>query len=653
MTCEQKLRRLILCVALGASCGVTAAPAQNKKVKPTASASKKEPNRPEKKTAESSAINEEKLKMDLARIMEYPPPDRIKRLRFFLKMNSRSALVPQATEALNAALAENGEAPPAENSSPKVEEPKPAETTTAETAEAAPPPPSSDTTTPPQTPPDGETAKETVGESQPNAPVTSPAPAAETPAEPPAKTSNTRIKNSSQLERILAQPLEGRISNLRAFLQDNPADTPAGLPAAEALVAALAEAGDEKLKAGETTDGVGQFRAALETLPADISDKLFFGVVARIPTNLYVRGETTAALEAARVIETKITNSAPRLLVLASFYLSLEQADDATRLAKQAVTLAPELAAAHQALGAAHHVALRLDDAVLEYARAVELDPKLAAARRGLADLRRATGKPDEALVLYREQLAADPKDLAARAGVVLSLFEAGKKEDAESELTTALKDEPRNLPLAVGAAYWYAAQGDGERALEYARQAVAIEPRYTWAQIALARAMLLQKRPAEAEQSLRTAKRYGRFPTLDYELANALATAGFYDEAANELTPSFAWGKDGLRTRLAGRLEASAPDFVELLAPERRASLFQPKAADTESNARMLRGLLALRTLTDGPGSEGHSAARETEVADAAREFVTSGDDATRALRQLYAGELLLSKNTALQTAL
>ena len=69
-------------------------------------------------------------------------------------------------------------------------------------------------------------------------------------------------------------------------------------------------------------------------------------------------------------------------------------------------------------------------------------------------------------------------------------------------------------------------------------------------------------------------------FPTLNYELASVLSAMGFYQEAAEVLGETFEI-KDGLiHTRLAGRVDASDSSFVELLAPERRAGMFQATAA-------------------------------------------------------------------------
>ena len=83
-----------------------------------------------------------------------------------------------------------------------------------------------------------------------------------------------------------------------------------------------------------------------------------------------------------------------------------------------------------------------------------------------------------------------------------MALLELGKKNEADQELNNALqdKDQARNLPLLVGAAYWFLAHDDPARGFELADKAVALEPRYSWAQIALARALIANGRPQEAE---------------------------------------------------------------------------------------------------------------------------------------------------------
>ena len=449
-----------------------------------------------------------------------------------------------------------------------------------------------------------------------------------------------------EVELTLTLPVDKRIDALKAFIAAHPKSV--AVPRAnELIVAAHATLGDRKLQAGDVSGGLEQFHLALSEAPTDMPDRLFTEVIAQIPLNLFLRGQRDAALDAAHQAEALAKLNPKRLVAVAQYYLAVEDAGEASRIAELATQAAPESAAAHYALGAARHIALRLDDAESEYARALALDPKLVAVKGALADLKRAAGKFDEALALYRELLQTDPRNNSARAGLVLSLLEAGKKDEGEQELNSALqdKDQARNLPLLVGAAYWFLAHNNTERGLDLAQKAVAIEPRYTWGQIARARALVANRNPLEAERGLRFARQFGRFPTLDYELATVLASIGLYDEASAELARSFSLKDGQIETKLAGRNAARAPSFTELLAPERRAAIFQSAPADTDRNAIMMKGLLAFTLAIEPP--EGRSP-KEDDVLAAAQDFM-AGDDSMRTYRQLYVGGKLLKKGVAL----
>jgi uncharacterized membrane protein YgcG/tetratricopeptide (TPR) repeat protein len=446
----------------------------------------------------------------------------------------------------------------------------------------------------------------------------------------------------------LTKPVEERVGLLKTFLETHP-DSKSRALALEILVSARASLGDKRLKAGDSAAGVEQLMMAIADAPVDASEKLFSGVIYQIPLNLYLRGETAAAMKAAQDIEAKFGNDPKRLVILSSFYVTTEQANEALRLTTQAVKLAPDLAEAHQGLGRALHISLRLEEAAAEYKKALELDPASKTSRRSLADLNRALGKSEEALALYRQQLEAEPADKTARAGLILSLFELGRKDEAKPELDKALAADPRNLSLLAGSAYWFAAHNDSEQALDLAMRAVQIEPRYTWSQIALARALVAQRRPLAAERSIRFARQYGKFPTLDYELASTLVSAGLYDEAAEILRQSFSIKDGQIEARLAGHAAVHNADFVELLAPERRAAIFQFAAADSENNARILKALLAFATSLDQESSGG--AAGEEGLVSAAKAFA-AGDDDARVHRELYAASRLLQKGVGFQAA-
>lgn len=452
---------------------------------------------------------------------------------------------------------------------------------------------------------------------------------------------------SEEVELTLTLPLAKRAVKLKEFLDTHP-NSKSRARAQELLISTHAGLGDEKLKNGDP-GGAEQLLLAIDEADSSISDQLFTGVISHIPMNLYLRGEHVAAFKAAQSLENKFATDPKRLVSVAGFYLGIERGDEAARVAELAVNLAPEMAEAHRIRAFGLHLSLRLDDAITEYKRVLELDPDSKGARGSLADLYRSAGKFEEALALYNEQLKVEPKDRAARAGVVLSLFELGRKDEALAALGAAEAEDARNLQLLTGAAYWFAAHDDYEKALDLATKAVTIESRYTWAQIALARSLIALNRPLEAERAMRYARQFGKFPTLNYELANVLASMGLFDEAVDVLRESFIIADGQIEAQLAGRFGARHENFLELLAPERRASIYQFQAADSAVNAKTLKDLLAFSNSIT-PAAEGQKP-DEALVVSAAREFA-SGSDNKRAFRQLYAASRLLRNGIGAQVA-
>ena len=451
---------------------------------------------------------------------------------------------------------------------------------------------------------------------------------------------------SEEVELTLTLPLAKRAVTLKEFLDTHPYSK-SRERATELLISTHASLADQAFKTADNAGGLQQLLQAIDEAAAlSVTDQQFTDLIAPIPMNLYARGEHAAAFTAAQKIEASFGNDAKRLLNLAGFYLNVERGTEVARLGEAAVKLAPDMAEAHRILALGYHISLRTEEAAAEYKRNLELDPTSKVSRVSLADLYRASGKAEEALALYNEQLTDNPTDRAARAGKVISLFELDRQDEANRELEAALSDEPRNLPLLTGAAYWLAAHGNNEKASDLALKATAIESRYTWAQIALARSLVGMKRPLEAERAMRHARKYGKFPTMTYELASVLASMGLYDEAAELLRESFSIKDDKIQTYLAGHLLASEPDFIELLAPERRASIYQKTAADTAANAKNLKALMAFNAAISAEKID------ESAAVATAREFA-SGTDDMRAFRQLYAASRLLRYDIAMPTVI
>ena len=454
------------------------------------------------------------------------------------------------------------------------------------------------------------------------------------------------LSEKEQFEKASAHELASdRVAALENFLTAFP-ESEDRVAAADLMASSRALIAEEKLLSGDVVEAVRLFKLVVTDAPQPIPAELFSESIAKIPATLFRHGQRTAAFEMAVLIESKVESNTSQLVELANFYIGIENGAEAMRIAAKAAAKDPESAVVYRTLGLAHRINFDIEGSANAYAKALELEPDSSAAKRGLAEMKRALGKPNEAATLYRDLLAKNDQDLPARTGLVLSLFDADKRAEAETELSSTLERAPANFVLLAGAAYWYASRGIGDKAVELAEKALAREPRYVWSHIALARGLMSQRKPVAAEQVLVRARAYGNFPTLEYEIASARMAAGFYRDAAEDLSRHFSMTDAGVKTNLGGRVAREEKSFFDLVAYERKASIFAPSPADTPENAETLRALLELDQKMKA------AEPNEADVALAADGFV-KGTDKMKLHRQIYAASLLLQKRVALAKVL
>lgn len=430
------------------------------------------------------------------------------------------------------------------------------------------------------------------------------------------------------------------ITAFKKFIADFPtsehlADAARRLSGSEAALA------DAHFDLNEIDPALKLYTDAAADAPKPLPDTLFKERLSKVPPKLFWKGYRKPALAIARTLEEKA--DAAQLRELAAFYLTIESGDDARRAAEAALALAPD-AGGYLMLALAKRVDFDLEGSAAAYQKALELDPVSIQAKRGLAEAYRSLGNSDEAAKLYREILTADPENLPAKTGVILSLFESGKVAEGETELAASLADNPNNVMLLAGVAYWYSSHGEAQKAVEYANRAIAVEPRFIWGHIALARGQMLLNKPLEAEKTLLAARRYGNFPTIDYELARAQAATGFYRQAAEGIARNFSLKDGAVSTKLGGRIERTASNIGELISFERRASLFAPLTDSDKQSGNVLVPLLEFWQAVNSGSAD---------VAKAATAFEAAGSDPMKLHREIFAASLLVDKKLAPDTAL
>jgi hypothetical protein len=111
----------------------------------------------------------------------------------------------------------------------------------------------------------------------------------------------------------------------------------------------------------------------------------------------------------------------------------------------------------------------------------------------------------------------------------------------------------------------------------------------------------------------------------------------GLYDEAAEALRESFTIKDDQIQTYLAGRVQVSDASFLDLLAPERRAAIYQPTSADSAATQNH-EGAARLQHRDHCPPRD----RRLTSGGSRGGEGFRAGNDSMRGFRQVYAASRL-----------
>jgi TolB-like protein/Tfp pilus assembly protein PilF len=124
--------------------------------------------------------------------------------------------------------------------------------------------------------------------------------------------------------------------------------------------------------------------------------------------------------------------------------LSKEELTDAGRLAKQALTLAPDLAEAHVALGLFHYYGFReYEPALKEFQRAIELQPNSSLALQFVAFVHRRQGKWDRTLDELKRSLELNPRDPYIGGGIAETYAFLRRWKEAEDSARRGLTLDP------------------------------------------------------------------------------------------------------------------------------------------------------------------------------------------------------------------
>src|SRR5947207_1621992 len=189
---------------------------------------------------------------------------------------------------------------------------------------------------------------------------------------------------------------------------------------------------------------------------------------------------------------------------LAATWLAGAEADEAyakaRNAAQTALSLAPDLAAAHEALG---WVLLTPDldfaAAAAEFRKAEKLAPADAGPKFALSFLFAAQGRLAEAENIMRQTLALDPLGVIRYLNLARILIAGGRYDEAEAALRKAIELQPAAARLHAYLTALDVIRGDAAAALQDAQ----LEPKGFWRDYALALALQIQNDRGAADAVL------------------------------------------------------------------------------------------------------------------------------------------------------
>jgi len=389
-----------------------------------------------------------------------------------------------------------------------------------------------------------------------------------------------------------ASTQQERIDLLEKFIVANRGSELDG-EAREALMREYALKGEQALREANALGAMNAFKLAFRAAPAVINDLIFGQYVFPMPMAMNAFGYRVESADLMKSFESRFASEPNRLVEIGFFYVQIEAPFEAVRVLERAVELAPQDHRAHNSLGTAYLISLRLDDAASEFQRALALDSTDEYANLNLGNLSRATGDYERAVTNYRKQIAIKPDDSEAHGGMAIAYLALGRDEDAAPEIKRAEELAPSDYRFLTQLCLFYVTRKKPALARPLIEQAARIEPRYAWGFIAKAETDALEGKFGDALATLIGAQAQASFATLTFSLAKALMALDGYDQATEVMGKAFVINDDGeFETLLGGAVKARSTKLDLLLERERQAALFLNFDATTSFQYRLAESI-------------------------------------------------------------
>ncbi len=386
-----------------------------------------------------------------------------------------------------------------------------------------------------------------------------------------------------------------RIDLLEKFLQSS-RGSDVESEAREMLMREYALRGEQNLREGSAQLAMADFKSVFRLAPPTITDRIFGQYIFPLPMAMNAFGFRAESVQLMKSFESRFSADPNRLVQIGFFYVQIEAPIEAVRVLEQTVQIAPEDHRAHNALGTAYLINLRLDEAASEFERALQLDPRDEYANLNLAHISRARGDHQRAVTYYRKHIAIKSDDSEAHGGLAVSLLALGRDEEAEQEIKRAMELGRGDYRFLTQLAYFYATRKKTAIARPLIERAARIDPRYAWAHITKANIDLLESKYGDALTTMISAQTLAAFPTMQFELAKALMAVDGYDQAIEVMNKGFRVTPEGeFEALLGGAEKARSPRLDLLLERERQASLFLNEHPTTAMQYRLAEAMVRI----------------------------------------------------------
>lgn len=393
---------------------------------------------------------------------------------------------------------------------------------------------------------------------------------------PASEGSAQALSPQEALDRARTAPAQQeRINLLEKFVAAN-RGTALENEARELLMREYALKGEQALREANPQLAMQVFKAAFRAAPAAIDDKIFGQYIFPMPMAVNAFGYRVESADLMRSFEPRFEAEPNRLVQIGFFYVQIEAPFEAVRVLERAVRLAPQDHRAHNSLGTAYLISLRLDDAAAEFQRAIELNARDEFANVNLGNLARAMGDNERAVSYYRKQISLKPEDAEAHGGLAIALLALGRDEEAAPEIKRAEELGPSDYRFLTQLSFFYLTRKKPALARPLIERAARIEPRYAWMFIAKAETDVLEGKFGDALATLISAQGQAGFATLTFGLAKALMSLDGYDQATEVIGKAITVNGDGeFEALLGGAIKARSLRLDLLLERERQAALF------------------------------------------------------------------------------